>query len=255
MCTKIGGFTIADSLITNQSLKKSRNVEKIVKLNDNCWLSYWGTVSNSNFKWEESLKEFKKQIKNEESVNSISEKIKEFFEFEKFLNEKEELGFHVLGYENDTLKLRHIFHTKFIEEDNLFINEDTHKEFHNPLTPEGGGYQKWYHNKIYPMLFNGDYRLPNLIMNGLNVFKDSVRYENFDKDKSERFLIFLMKTAIELQNYSAANTKGSLVDYPLMLNAITKTRIPPKFVNRNGEVFNTLKKALSPEEINKEAPC
>ena len=74
-----------------------------------------------------------------------------------------------------------------------------------------------------------DNKIPNLIINLIGVVKDRIKYEDFNSDQAEEFLIFLMETAIRLQNFSSNSlTSGILIDYPLRFCAINKENIKMK---------------------------
>ena len=252
MCTKKGIFMIADSLIVKDNYDTNiaeKNTEKIIVLEEpKVCLSFWGTVGNPkiNFDLDTELEKIKKLVTKDDTIISISKKLKKHFENSKFMEDDDQLGFHVSGYDNENSHLHHVFHELWLN-DNEFINEDSKAEFHRPLFNQQGsscGFQRVKNNNEFPMLFNGDNKIPNLIINGIRFFQDKVDFSNFDKNKSKEFLIFLMNTAIELQKYSEiSSSSGKLINYPLMLCHISPTQITKEFISRAGIPFTTLAEA------------
>ena len=252
MVTKKGIFMIADSLIVrdNNGLNVAdTNMEKIIVFEEpKVSLSFWGTICNPNvnFDLSKELEEIKGEFTQNDTPITISKKLKSHFEKSKFMEYDDQLGFHVCGYANGTPYLHHVFHETWLG-DNEFIDENAKSEFHQPLANQSGkvcSFQRVYKDNEFPMLFNGDNKIPNLIINGIRFFQDKVDYPNFDKNKAKEFLIFLMATAIKLQEYSEISSNcGKLIGYPLMLCHLSPTKITKEFISKESIPFRSLDEA------------
>jgi len=78
----------------------------------------------------------------------------------------------------------------------------------------------------FQLLFNGDNRIPNLVVNLIGYVNDRIIYEDFDRKQAKDFLKFLMDTAINLQRFSSKSLLlGALIDYPLLYCEVTKEKI------------------------------
>ena len=214
---------IADSLEVEDIGERVSRVGIIDKLdrviNLDIVLSFWGTTENSskNFILVDELRKFEKELEDDDNVLTISEKLKDYFEELDVLEDHDNLGFHICGYIGDKAHIHHVHHISSFEK-NQFKNEDSKQEFHGAVR-----YIE------YPILFNGDNKIPNLIINLIGVFNDRIKYEDFSSDQAEKFLIFLMETAIRLQNFSSNSlTSGILIDYPLKFCAINTEDIRMK---------------------------
>lgn len=226
MCTKNGIFMIADSLEVEEVNGKdepSRIIDKIKKFKEiNVILSFWGTTKNlsNNFDLIKSLNEFEKRLNDADNVLTVSNKIKIFFEELKVLENDDNLGFHICGYIGDEGHFHHVHHTTNLDK-NQFINEDCKKEYNR---------QKKYLE--YPIIFNGDNIIPNIFINIISYFNDKIEYKTFDSKKAREFLLFLMDTAIKLQNFSSRSlTFGKLIDYPFLFYEIYKNEIKNEKIN------------------------
>jgi len=117
----------------------------------------------------------------------------------------------------------HVHHVHHIRSfgNNEFRNEDSKQEFcGRPRFLE------------YPILFNGDNKIPNLIINLIGPFNDQIRYRDFNNEQAKNFLVFLMDTAIKLQRFSSRSlTLGNLIDYPLRFCEITNDNIRLEIVS------------------------
>lgn len=216
MCTKSAIYMIADSLITEDY--KGRNIpsdkmEKIYSFEDNnVLLGFWGTTKNDtkNYDLMEELDSFKNSINEDDSILTIAEKLKNYFKDLKVLENDDELGFHLCGYIDNIQYFHHIFHSKSLKS-NDFINEDCKREYHY-------GYRTLVRNLEYPIIFNGDNKIPNILINLLRTFGDKIDYQNFEKERAKEFLKFMMVIAIKLQEFSDYSVRlGKLIDYPLLL--------------------------------------
>ncbi len=223
MSTKEGIYMIADGLEVEDIGERVSPVGRIEKLdrvsNLDIVLSFWGTTENSskNFNLLDELRNFEKELEDNDNVLTVSEKLKDYFEGLDILEDHDNLGFHICGYIGDKAHIHHVHHINSFEI-NQFKNEDSKQEFHGAVR---------YID--HPILFNGDNKIPNLIINLIGVFKDRIKYEDFSSDQAEEFLIFLMETAIRLQNFSSNSlTSGILIDYPLRFCAINKENIRMK---------------------------
>ena len=223
MCTKHGTFMIADSLITEYfedgTSKPCYNTEKIFVLpNSKTAISFWGAVNNPKTKFDlfSELDLIKKELSpftERYGIATITDKLLKMLP-KLNIDQDDELGFHVTGYDHHTPRLNHVFHAKFLEK-REFINEDATCQAHEGFIGRHG-YKKISFSMPFPMLFNGDLRSPSIILKGLSAFGDYVDYENLTKERAKEFLIFLMDFAIGLQNFSEdSRTKGALIGYPL----------------------------------------
>lgn len=81
-------------------------------------------------------------------------------------------------------------------------------------------------------MFNGDNKVPHLFVNGLQPLADSIEYHKLSEEDAKGFLIFLMDTAIRLQQFSNdSRTRGKLIDYPLMYCKVTGENVSdPVFI-------------------------
>lgn len=225
MSTKKGIYMMADGLEVEDIGERVTPVGPIEKLdrvkNLDVVLSFWGTTENSSkkFKLLDELKNFEKELEDSDDVLTVSEKIKEYFEELDVLEDQDNLGFHICGYINDIAHIHHVHHISSFEK-NRFKNEDSKQEF-----------QSRVRYIDHPILFNGDNKIPNLIINLIGVFEDRIKYEDFSSDQAEEFLIFLMETAIQLQKFSSNSlTSGILIDYPLRFCSMNKDDIRLKVI-------------------------
>lgn len=220
MATKAGIFMIADSLDIEDirgGVTPAGKIEKLYRVkNLNVALSFWGTTKNhvKGFDLTEELKKFDATLKDEDNVVTVSNKIKDYFEKLDFLEDDDNLGFHICGYIGEEAHIHHVHHIISFP-NNHFKNEDSKQEF------EG---QPRYIE--YPILFTGDNRIPNLVVNLIGHFNDRIIYEDFDRQQAKDFLTFLMDTAFKLQRFSSTSLLlGALIDYPLIYCEITKENI------------------------------
>ncbi len=220
MATKLRIFMIADSLEVEDTIRGVTPIGKIDKLdrvdNIDVVLSFWGTIANptNNFVLIDELRNFEETLEENDNVLTVSEKIKTYFEELAVLDHEDNLGFHICGYIDNKPHIHHVHHIPSFR-NNEFNNEDSKREF--------CGRPRFL---SYPILFNGDNKIPNLIVNLIGRFNDRIRYGDFDNEKAKNFLIFLMDTAIKLQRYSSSSlTLGNLIDYPLRFCEITSENI------------------------------
>ncbi len=220
MVTRSGIFMIADSLEVEDTIGGVKPVGTIDKLdrveNLDVVLSFWGTIANptKNFELMDELRNFEEILEENDNVLTVAAKIKDYFENLAILDENDYLGFHICGYIDDTPYIHHVHHIPSFR-NNEFNNEDSKQEFCGE-------------SRVleYPILFNGDNKIPNLIVNLIVPFNDQIRYWDFNNEKAKNFLIFLMDTAIKLQKYSSRSlTLGNLIDYPLRFCEITSKNI------------------------------
>lgn len=219
MCTRIAVYMIADSLITEDY--KGMNIradtmEKIYSFDDNIvLLGFWGTTKNiaKNYDLKNVLDSFQKVINKEDNILTIAEKLKNLFKDLKVLENDDELGFHLCGYIENIQYLHHVFHSLSLN-NNDFINEDCKREYHR-------GYQTDLRDLEFPIIFNGDNKIPNIFINLLRAFGDIIDYKNFERERAKEFLKFMMEIAIKLQKFSNYSGEfGKLIDYPLFLYEI-----------------------------------
>lgn len=220
MTTKFGIFMIADSLEVEYIEGGVTNAGRIEKLdrvaNINVVLSFWGTIENptNNFKLIDELRHFETTLTEDDNVLTVSEKIKNYFEKLAILDDDDNLGFHICGYIGDKAHVHHVHHINEFES-NHFKNEDSKQEY------RGG--ERFIE---YPILFNGDNRIPNLFVNLIGIFNDQIIFKEFNKEQAKDFLIFLMETAIKIQDYSRRSLNfGNLIGYPLRYCEITEDNI------------------------------
>ncbi len=211
---------IADSLEVEDTIRGTTPIGLIEKLdrvsNLNVVLSFWGTTVNpsNNFYLIDELRNFEETLDENDNVLTVTSKIKTFFEDLAVLDHDDEIGFHICGYIDETAHIHHV-HNITSCRNNEFKNEDSKQEF--------SGRPRFLE---YPILFNGDNKIPNLIINLIGRFNDRIRYEEFNNEQAKSFLIFLMDTAIKLQRYSSTSlTLGNLIDYPLRFCEITNENI------------------------------
>lgn len=216
MCTKTAVYMIADSLITEDYKGKNikaNTMEKIYSFNDNkVLLGFWGITKNTakNYDLIDVLDSFQEDISKEDNVLTIAEKLKNLFKDLKVLENDDELGFHLCGYLENTQHHHHVFHSVSLN-NNDFINEDCKKEYHV-------GYKTYLGDLEFPIIFNGDNKIPNMIINILRAFKDKIDYQNFQRARAKEFLKFMIEIAIKLQEFSSYSGEfGKLIDYPLLL--------------------------------------
>ena len=227
MATKVGIFMIADGLEVEDisgRVTPDGTIEKLDRVgNLNVALSFWGIIKNpaNNFNLIDELKHFDSTLKEDDNILTVSEKIKIFFEELAILDEEDNLGFHLCGYIDDKAFIHHVHHITGFEE-NCFKNEDSQQEFQ--------GSERFIE---YPILFNGDNIIPNLFINLLRSFGDQIVYEEFNKEQAKEFLMFLMETAIKLQNFSLKSSEfGKLIGYPLRFCEITRDNIMIEEIKR-----------------------
>lgn len=223
MSTKEGMYMIADGLEVEDIGGRVTPVGPIEKLNRvnhlDVVLSFWGTTekSSKNFNLLDELNNFENELEDDDNVLTVSEKLKDYFEELDILEDQDNLGFHICGYIGDNAHIHHVHHISSFER-NRFRNEDSKQEFHGTTR-----------HIDHPILFNGDNKIPNLIINLIGVFEDRIKYEDFSSEQAEEFLIFLMETAIRLQKFSSNSlTSGILINYPLRFCAINKDNISMK---------------------------
>ena len=221
---------IADGLEVEDIGERVTPVGTIEKLdrvhNLDVALSFWGTTENSskNFNLLDELRNFENELEGDDNILTVSKKIKDYFEELDILEDHDNLGFHICGYIGDIAHIHHVHHISSFER-NRFRNEDSKQEFHTVVR---------YID--YPILFNGDNKIPNLIINLIGVFEDRIKYEDFSGEQAEEFLIFLMETAIHLQNFSSNSlTSGILIDYPLRFCVMNKDNIRMKVIRKKGD--------------------
>ena len=231
MATKVGIFMIADGLEVEDIEKGVIFKGKIEKLdrvaNLNVVLSFWGTTVNpaNGFNLIDELRKFEETLEEDDNVLIASEKIKKYFEELAILDENDNLGFHVCGYIGDEAHIHHVHHIVGFE-NNHFKNEDSKQEFHS-------------RRRIieYPILFNGENIIPNLFVNLLTLLNDKIDYTEFNRDKAKEFLIFLIKTAIKLQDFSLNSlTFGTLIGYPLRFCEITMEGIRIEIIQKDKNI-------------------
>jgi len=254
MCTKNGIFMIADSLIIDdygRRYEPTSYIEKIIIFEDNnIALSFWGTIKNgaTNFDMQSELIEFKKKVSKEDNIFTISEKLKSHLEALKPLDSEDELGFHLAGYYDDKPILKHLFHTLWLKQ-NQFIDETSNYEYYQPLSNDKNtiiiGFKRIKREQQFPMLFNGENSIPNLIVNGILAYKDSIKYEDFDKEEAKKFMLLIMNTAIRLQDFRKHfKDNGKLMDYPLTFCGVYRDKVDIEYINKKGEEKKTLQEAL-----------
>lgn len=229
MVTRNGIFMIADSLEVGDNgnhFFTIGNIEKLSRIKGfNVVLSFWGTIeiSTKNFSLINELNKFESTLTNNENVDTISEKIKDYFENLNILDETDSLGFHICGYVNGKPQIHHVHHIPNFYH-NKFINEDS--------THEYGGQPR---ELDYPILFNGDNKIPNLIINLIKITGTSVNYKEFSNEQSKKFLIFLMDTAIRLQIFSSDSLQyGELLSYPLLFSELTENNV---YIERISDIY------------------
>jgi len=217
---------ISDSLEVEDIGRRVTPVKKIEKLDRvgilNVVLSFWGTTENpsKSFSLIEELQKFEKELDNKDNIIRVSKKLKVYFEELNILDDEDELGFHVCGYIGEEGHIHHVHHIRSLRK-NIFINEDSKREFQ--------GQPRYIE---HPILFNGDNKIPNLLVNLIRYLNDSIIYEDFNREQAKEFLIFLMETAIKLQDFSKSSlTLGNLIDYPLRFCEIEKDSIRIEIIN------------------------
>jgi len=224
MCTKSGIYLIADRKLTKHSdiYENAGEIQKIIKLNNKVVLSFWGSYElKGNKNVTDLISDFKRKISNGEGIEIISEKLKNFLENQNLLEFDDELGFHLVGYDIDNKPcLKHVFHTEWLQQ-NKFIDEDSRFSYHLPLSTDKNihmiGYKEISINNPFPILFNGENSLPNLIINGVKLYQDSIDYEEFDKTEAKDFLKNILDWAIELEKFRKhfKEWRGIIIGYPL----------------------------------------
>lgn len=244
MCTEKGIHMIADSLVIDENEHGQRkamfNIEKIKVLKESkTAFSFWGTVENdqTGFSLSNELEKLNPQLENFKQFYEVTPELARHFEKIKLLDADDRLGFHVATFMHGVPELHHVFHETFLQR-NQFLNEDSTKETHIGLT-KTLGFKKISINLPYPMLFNGDNRVPNLFMNNLQWLESSIEYHKLNETEAGYFLKFLMDTAINLQTFSKEYRElGKLIDYPLMYCKLTKEGVvDPIFIKKesNGQ--------------------
>ena len=216
-------------------------IKKTISLNNKCVSSFWGLLKKDGFDLMQELNNFKNKITDSDDVHTISEKLKTHFEGLKILDSDDELGFHLAGYVGNEPALKHVFHVVWLKE-NQFLNEYSNYESHSPLSNNEQqvviGYQKNKFKLEFPILFNGENSLPNIIINGIMLYRDRINYFDFSEAEAKNFLILMINTAINLQQFREhfQEREGTLISYPL-----TFVKIKPNNII-NEEILNDPKK-------------
>ena len=255
MCTPGAIYMITDSLMvdyyspdttnSNSPIEKTKVFQKQKIL-----LSLWGTTGGDDFNLFKELEKIEEKLSDTDGIDSVSEKIKIHFEKIKVLDSEDELGFHLAGYSNNHVRLNHVFHTQWLKQ-NQFINEDCTRECHAAVSSDPSaqiiGFKRTAINNTYPILFNGDNKIPNLLLNGFRAYGERLNYPQFDEKSAKEFLILMMDTAINMQVYSQ---KKGIIGYPLMLSKISQQdKISTEFISEplknstDGRFFDSLKDA------------
>ncbi len=233
MCTKNAMYMISDSKIIGEDYEHVSNKKKYLMLKkNNAGITFWGLFKNSekDFDLDKELTIFQSKIKDNDNVHIISEKLKTHFESLNKLGGEYRLGFHVAGYFDDKPVLKHIFHETWLKKDE-FINEDCTLEYHQRVSTDPNikiiGYKRFEKKDDFPILFNGDNSLPNIILNGIQIYKDYINYWDFSETDAVDFLKFLMSTAINIQKFRAhyRNAGGDIIGTPINLLIIKPTTI------------------------------
>ena len=222
MCTKNGIYTISDSKLTNE-YENAGSTTKTIILNEHVALSFWGTYKfNENDTITTLIEEFKKKINQTDKIERVSEELQKFWQNKELLDYEDQIGFHLIGYDSeDKPCLKHVFHDIWLQK-NQFINEDSRFEYHQGFANEKEGvhqlgYRKIAINKQFPILFNGENSLPNLIINGVGIYQDSINYWEFSEKEAREFLANILDWAIKLSKFRNyfKEKKNGIVDYPL----------------------------------------
>ena len=232
MVTKKGIFNISDMRITSVE-GDGRNLladeqEKFLALNRHVILVFWGWTGNEKpSELRVKLEKFKQSVKENDSATEVAKMLRVFCSREIQLCREDPLGFHVFGIENEQYILHHVFfdHTS---KNGRFIDENSLEEFHQFTHL---GFIRIARLTDYPIIFNGDNKLVNLIINGLQSLGDVVPYYDFEPWESKNFLKFLMETAIDLQRFSENSREdGPLIGYPLNLWELVSRSLPFKSI-------------------------
>jgi len=232
MCTKNGIFMISDSLICiqdengNSSARANKEKSFILK-NSKVGISFWGTVDNNRgFNLHDEMPKIKERLEMYNSPEQVAAELTRILQEDYDFGQDDVMGFHVAGYDNKkSIEVWHVFHESFLEK-KKFIKENCLYQHHQGMPPGQLGYYSISRFLPYPILFNGDTKLFNLIINGLRTFGDFVPYQDFNNSQSRDFLIFLMDTAINLQSYAMGYVRGHLIKYPLMFLEIIPDGVP-----------------------------
>jgi hypothetical protein len=220
MCTEKSIFMIADQKIVDYNEDKE-NIQKVIQINKYVFLSFWGDIEFGEFKLLDKIKEFKTVIQVTDSVSVVAEKLKIFLQNLKIWTCETQLGLHLTGYENNRPVLRHVFHETWLP-DNFFINEDCRFEYHDPVNKDPSiflqGFKKISKIDPYPILFNGENSVPNLVINGMAMYKDKIDYSKFSRDNAKEFMLAVMRFAIKLQDfrdYFIKELKNVIIGFPI----------------------------------------
>ncbi|GEM_PF-7132646 len=199
--------------VTNQI---TDDVLKIIKVeNFDIAISYWGEAPVGN-KFLDILKEFQQNLCEDETVDSITEKLRLYLE-QKFPDyDNKEMGFHIAGMilENGSNKprIKHVFHVSWCEK-GKFINENSNQEYHK------GPIKLTYEcERKYIPLFNGENSIANGFFNLIpQAFGDrQILLEKFNIEMCERLANLIITV-----NDSVLEFYYSIDQQPRQANRVT----------------------------------
>jgi len=163
----------ADRLIKyrmKEDVYSSRAAQKIfLSEKTNCGISFWGTLFwQRGVEEREEVTDFlaefdEKELDSSDSIGKVASKLKEKLEtIQPGIRKGEKCGFHIAGYSqvNGKPRLRHLFH-EYWHSTGAFTDEDCHKEYHDIY----GNTVKFRLKRPYPVLFNGDNFIANVLIN------------------------------------------------------------------------------------------
>jgi len=139
------------------------DVKKIYEFRGlNVGLSYWGKAGFQDRTILQLLEEFERQSsRKSDDVDALAFKLTQYFQtISPKIAIGDRMGFHIAGYVENAPKLRHVFHESW-HNAGEFTNEDCHVEYH--IYP--GNKVSYKERKDYPVLFNGDNLIANMLFN------------------------------------------------------------------------------------------
>ena len=177
----------------------------------NAGISFWGLANYGGTRGIDFLKEFdENNLSSNDFIDEIASKLKQKLEAitPKI---KKRCGFHVAGYSKSTQKpkLRHVFHENW-HDDGEFTNEDCHKEYHDSI----GNRVSYRYEKDFPVLFNGDNFIANVLFNFAKLVRPNIRIipRKLSLKECAEVVALIISTSINRLDYYFDLTKYEKID-------------------------------------------